>query len=74
MLLYIVAALVKLVVFHSCTINVFFSICANKEVYLTYSFSLITRIALSMNSFMVNIDNSPVPMFSKIYGVCGIAF
>ena len=36
MLLYIVVALVKLFVFHSCTIDVFFSICANIEVYYYY--------------------------------------
>ena len=43
------------------------------ELLRKFAFSLMTRIASSMNSFMVNIYSSSVPMFSK-YGVGGTAF
>ena len=33
-----------------------------------FAFSLMTRVASSINSFMVNIYSSSVPMFSKIWG------
>ena len=38
------------------------------ELLRKFAFSLMTRIASSMNSFMVNIYSSSVPMFSKIWG------
>ena len=39
-----------------------------RELLRKFAFSLLTRIASSMNSFMVNIYSSSVPMFSKIWG------
>ena len=38
------------------------------ELLRKFAFSLMTRIASSINSFMVNIYSSSVPMFSKIWG------
>ena len=38
------------------------------ELLRKFAFSLMTRIASSMNSFMVNIYSSSVSMFSKIWG------
>ena len=38
------------------------------ELLRKFSFSLMTRIASSMDAFMVNIYSSSVPMFSKIWG------
>ena len=38
------------------------------ELFRNFAFSLMTRIASSINSFMVNIYSSSVPMFSKIWG------
>ena len=38
------------------------------ELLLNLAFSFMSRISLSINVFMINIYNSSVPLFSKIWG------